>query len=395
MTPGTAAAVETFSADDAVRQSLARGPVGTALLQIERARTGSGGWDTAHAHIRRAVAGPVDAAEHAGLYYGAPALAFLLQAAADGNPRYRRARDTLDTHVLRLTRRRLTLAASRATRGEPTAFAEYDLFYGLTGIGTLLLRSHPDSEILADVLRYTVSLTRPRRENGVNLPGWWVTHDPDDTLPTPGGHANLGMAHGAAGLLALLALATAEGHLVDGQGEAIATLTSWFDQWRQDGADAPWWPQWITREDLRTGRPTQTSPGRVSWCYGTIGIARAQQLAALATHDQQRAQDAESTLAAALTDTQLDRISDLGLCHGLAGIYQTAYRAARDARSSAIGRRLPAIAARLAQHATASSVTGEQDSGLLTGTAGIALALESTRHVGPPRTGWDTCLLIA
>ncbi|CAO5179791.1 class I lanthipeptide synthase [Frankia sp. AiPs1] len=394
MIPAAAAAVETFSADDAIRQSLARGPAGTALLNIERARTGSGSWNTAQAHLRRAVAGPIDAAEHTGLYYGAPALAFLLQAAADGNPRYRSARDTLDTHVLRLTRRRLTLTARRAERGDPTTFAEYDLFYGLTGIGALLLRSHPDSEILADVLRYTVSLTRPRRENGVDLPGWWVAHDPDDTLPTPGGHANLGMAHGAAGLLALLALATARGCLVDGQDEAIATLTGWFDQWRQNGADSPWWPQWITREDLRTGRPTQTSPGRVSWCYGTIGIARAQQLAALATHDQRRAQDAEATLAAALTDTQLDRISDLGLCHGLAGIYQTAYRAARDARSSAIGRRLPAIATRLAQ-STASSTSSEQDSGLLTGAAGIALALESTRHVGPPRTGWDTCLLIA
>ncbi len=394
MTPG-AAAVETFSTDDAVRQSLARGPAGTALLHIERARTGSGSWGTAQAHIRRAVAGPVDAAEHTGLYYGAPALAFLLHAAADGHPRYRSARDTLDAHVLRLTRQRLTLAASRAERGEPTTFAEYDLFYGLTGIGALLLRSHPGSEILADVLRYTVSLTRPRRENGVDLPGWWVAHDPDDTLPTPGGHANLGMAHGAAGLLALLALATAGGHLVDGQDEAIATLTGWFDQWRQDGRDSPWWPQWITREDLRTGRPTQTSPGRVSWCYGTIGIAHAQQLAALATHDQRRAQDAENTLAAAVTDPQLDRTSDPGLCHGLAGIYQTAYRAARDARSSAIGRRLPAIATRLAQHAAASSASRAEDGGLLTGAAGVALALESTRHVGPPRTGWDTCLLIA
>ncbi|WP_018637357.1 lanthionine synthetase C family protein [Parafrankia elaeagni] len=393
MTPDEATSGTTLTADDAARQSLARGPVGTALLHIERARTGSGSWDIAHAHIRRAAAGPVEAGEHAGLYYGAPALAFLLRAAADGEPRYRRARDTLDDHVLRLARRRLTLAAGRAERGEPTTFAEYDLFYGLTGVAALLLRSHPDSEILAALLRYVISLTRPHHEDGVELPGWWVAHDPDPTLPTLGGHANLGMAHGAAGLLALLALATARGCLVDGQEEAIAALTGWFDRWRQDSADGSWWPQWITREDLHTGRPTQTGPGRVSWCYGTIGIARAQQLAALAIHDHRRAQDAENTLAAALTDTQLDRISDLGLCHGLAGIYQTAYRAACDARSSAIGRRLPAITTRLEQHATAPT-RREEDSGLLTGDAGIVLALESTRHVGPPRTGWDTCLLI-
>jgi hypothetical protein len=384
----------TLTIEDAARQSLARGTVGTALLHIERARVGSGRWDTARAHIRRALSGPVDAAEHASLYYGAPALAFMLHTAAEQQPVYQAARDTLDTHVRRLTRRRLMLAADRIARGEPTTFAEYDLFYGLTGIAALLLRQNPGDDLLADVLRYLVDLTRPRWEDGTELPGWWVAHDPDDALPTPGGHANLGMAHGAAGLLALLALATAKGCTVDGQPDAIATLTSWFDRWRQDGPDGPWWPQWIIREDLRTGRPAQPGPGRVSWCYGTVGIARAQHLAALATGDLRRSAEAEVTLATVLTDPQLDQITESGLCHGLAGVYQTAYRAAADARAPAVSRRLPAIAARLlAQHA-ASPEDRDEDGGLLTGGSGVALALETARHLEPPRTGWDTCLLV-
>ncbi len=394
MTPSDGTGAVTLTADDAARQSLARGTVGTALLHIERAWTGSGSWETAQTRIRRATAGPVDAAEHAGLYYGAPAVAFMLNAAADRHPRYRTACETLDEHVLRLTRQRLEHAAGRIERGEHTSFAEYDLFYGLTGIAALLLRRRPDSETLADVLRYVVGLTRPRREDGIELPGWWVAHDPDDALPTPGGHANLGMAHGAAGLLALLALATAHGLVVDGQDRAIAILTSWFDRWRRDGEYGPWWPQWITREDLRTGRTAQTDPGTPSWCYGTVGIARAQQLAALATHDHRRAGEAEDILAAVLTDAQLNRITEPGLCHGVAGIYQTAYRAARDARNPAIGRRLSSLATRLAQHAIPPG-NQDEDGGLLTGGIGVALALETTRHVGPPRTGWDTCLLIA
>jgi hypothetical protein len=191
---------------------LARGAVGTALLHIERAWTGSGTWNIAQAHIRRAAAGPVDAA-------------------------------------------RLVTAAARIGRGEPATFAEYDLFYGLTGLGALLLRRSPENDVLAGILRYVVSLTQPYRRGGVELPGWWVDHNPDEILPTPGGHANFGMAHGAAGLLALLALATARGCVVEGQRDAIAYLTGWFDQWRQDSADGPWWPQWVTREELRTGRP--------------------------------------------------------------------------------------------------------------------------------------------
>ncbi len=399
MTPGIDNGVDsalTLTAEEAAGQSLARGTAGTALLHIERAWTGSGTWEAAQTYIRRAAAGPVDAAEHAGLYYGAPAIAFMLHTASDRHPRYRAASEALDQHVLRLTRRRLATAAGRIERGEPATFSELDLFYGLTGIGALLLRRSPGStsagEVLAEILRYVVSLTGPRRQDGVELPGWWVAHDPDEILPTPGGHANFGMAHGAAGLLALLALATTYGCVVDGQDEAIAVLTGWFDRWRQESADGPWWPQWITRDELRTGRPTQPGPGRPSWCCGPVGIARAHQLTAIATDDPGRREAAEDALAANLTEAQLDRITEPGLCHGIAGVYQTAYRAARDARNPAIARRLPALAARLVKHA--GSLGDQDEGGLLTGGAGVALALETTRHTAPPRTGWDACLLI-
>ncbi|MFJ6677421.1 lanthionine synthetase C family protein [Actinosynnema sp. NPDC091369] len=383
----------TLTADEAAGQSLARGAAGTALLHIERAWTGSGSWETARSHIRQATGGPIDAAEHAGLYYGAPAIAFMLHTASDRHPRCRAACEALDEHVLRLAHRRLATAAGRIERGEATTFAEFDLFYGLTGIGALLVRHNPGRDVLAGILRYVVALTGPRHQDGVALPGWWVAHDPDEILPTPGGHANFGMAHGAAGLLALLALATTHGCVVDGQHEAIAVLNDWFDQWQQDSADGPWWPQWITREELRTGQPTQSAPGRSSWCYGTVGIARAQQLAAIATDDPRRQEAAEDALSASLTDTQLDRITEPGLCHGIAGVYQTAYRAARDARNPAIGQRLSALATRLARHAR--TLGDQADEGaLLTGGAGVGLALETTQHAEPPHTGWDSCLLI-
>lgn len=387
------ASTVTTTEDEAVNQSLARGAAGTALLHIERAATGSEDWGSAHARIRQATSGPVDGAEHAGLYYGAPATTFMLHTASTTQPRYRTACDTLYEHVLHLTRRRLTTALGRIDRGAPATFAEYDLFYGLTGIGALLLRRSPGSDILAGVLRYVVSLTRPRRQDGIELPGWWVDHDPDKLLPTPGGHANLGMAHGAAGLLALLALATSHGCAVDGQHEAIETLIGWFDRWQQDTSTGPWWPQWLTREELLSGRPTQPGPGRPSWCYGTVGIARAQQLAAIATNNQQRQDAAEAALAASLTDTQLDRITEPGLCHGIAGIYQTAHRAAHDARNPDIGRRLSELATRVTHHAD-SLIKQHGDAGLLTGHTGIALTLETCRHSAAPQTGWDACLLI-
>jgi hypothetical protein len=225
----------------------------------------------------------------------------------------------------------------------------------------------------------------------LHIPGWWVEHDPDPLYPTPGGHANLGMAHGAAGLLALLAHAARHGRRVAGQAEAIGWLCGWFDQWRQESAHGPWWPQWVTRDELRTGRLTHGCPERPSWCYGTPGIARALQLAAIATHDRAREALAEHALAACLTDPQRDRLTDPGICHGLAGLYQTAHRAAADTTNPVIAQQLPDLADLL----THAGHEGEgDDSGFLTGTTGVRLAQETIR-AGQTCTRWDACLLIA
>ncbi|GAA0956177.1 lanthionine synthetase C family protein [Actinocorallia libanotica] len=370
-------------------QSLANGAAGHALLHIERALQ-NGEWDKARTVIRQVVAEPVDSGVNAGLYYGAPAVAFVLNAAsADDRSRYSDASRTLDQHVKAAVERKLRHAAAAMRTGRPTAFADYDLFKGLTGFGVLLLTRAPGSEVLGKILTHLVRLVRPRTSDGLQVPGWWVDHHPDPTLPTPGGHANLGMAHGAAGILALLALASRAGRIIDGQQEAIESLADFFDQWRQDSSAGPWWPQWLTCDDLRSGALTShTHSGRPSWCYGAIGITRALQLAAEATGQKFRQEVAEEALAANLTDRHLDRLDTPGLCHGVAGVYQTAYRAARDARHPSIAERLPALAARL------TTLPDGDASGLLTGAAGIALAAETARRNVPPVSDWDRCLLI-
>ncbi|WP_238012188.1 lanthionine synthetase LanC family protein [Dactylosporangium sp. AC04546] len=148
---------------DAVRQSLATGTPGVALLHLERAMNGTGSWSEAHAHIRQTATGPVDGGVHAGLYYGTPAIAFLLHPAAAADERYQAAAATLDQHILRLTRRRLTAATDRMRHGDTATLGEYDLFYGLTGIGALLLHRMPGSDTFADLLQYLSRLTQRGR----------------------------------------------------------------------------------------------------------------------------------------------------------------------------------------------------------------------------------------
>lgn len=95
----TAAMPVTLTTAEAGAQSLASGTVGHALLAAEQAVNGAGDWATAHRLIQQTAA-RVDAALHTGLYYGAPAIAFLLHTTTvDGRDRYPAARQALDRHV--------------------------------------------------------------------------------------------------------------------------------------------------------------------------------------------------------------------------------------------------------------------------------------------------------
>jgi lantibiotic biosynthesis protein len=250
-------------------QSLPKGAAGTALLHIERALRGTGTWQTAHDWLQAATRYDISTADETALFIGAPCINFVLHAAcADGTDRYRRSRTQLDNAVTSLAHRRVDAALRRMQRHQLPQFAEYDLFYGLTGLGTLLLHYQPGHDALGRILAYLVRLaTEPIRLSDQTMPGWWVHHDPDSLAPTPGGHANFGLAHGISGVLALLALAMRTGITIDRHAEAMEHIGAWMDTWRQEGDSGPWWPQWITEGELRHGQPEPGGPYRPSWCY--------------------------------------------------------------------------------------------------------------------------------
>lgn len=353
-------------------QSLAEGSAGVALLHLE-----TGNWPAAYAALRQAAAGGVSVAEGASLFYGAPALAFVL--AATDHPGLAQATAITAQGAVTVTRRQLDAAHARIDRHEQPHFAEYDLIRGLTGLG-VVLRRVGDHDLLRQVLDYLVRLTEPQD----TLPGWWCWNGPERNQPTPtGGHANFGMAHGITGPLALLALTLRDGITVTGHTTAIIRICRWLDTWQQHTDGTTWWPQTITLTDLHRDTPTQEAPLRPSWCYGTPGIARAQQLAALALHDTDRQRLAEAAFTGCAIDpAQTIQLSDAGLCHGTAGFLATARRIAADALTP-----MPiAYVEDLHRHAT--TVVGEPP-GLLCGTAGRHLATAATAS-----TSWDACLLL-
>jgi lantibiotic biosynthesis protein len=131
---------------------------------------------------------------------------------------------------------------------------------------------------------------------------------------------------------------------------------------------------------------------RPSWCYGTPGLARAQQLAGLALGDPGRYRLAEQALAGCLADErQLAQLSDASLCHGLAGVLQTTWRVAADAQDPepfAMARLLTSLERHRVRHGPPS------DDGLLEGITGVQLARHTIAAGAPPASGWDACLLL-
>ena len=375
-------------------QSLSKGAVGIAVLHAALAGAGLAGWDRAQDWLSCAVREELSSGPGAGLWYGAPAVAFAMTTAARPGT-CQRAQAGLGTAVRRLTRTYLAAAQARMAAAARPARREYDLVNGLTGLGAYLLRQQPDSALMPEVLTYLVALTTPvaaADPAGTDAPGWWTADIPAGKPPERfhGGHADLGMAHGIGGPLALLALSMRHGVTVNGHADAIRRICAWLDSWRQDSPAGPWWPERVTRQELATGRCAQPGPRRPSWCYGTPGLARAQQLAglALADHDRQRA--AEHAMAGCLTDPgQLAQLTDPALCHGWAGVLLTAWHAAADAGTPDITSQLPMLTSALLQHAS-----GCGHPGLIEGSAGIALTLHTITSP-PPGTGWEACLLIS
>lgn len=347
-----------------------------------------------HAWLARATGEDLSAGPGSGLWFGAPAVAFALATAAPGQ--YPQAMTSLDDAVTQLVHARLQAARLRIAAAVRPALSEFDLVRGLTGLGAYLLRRDPHGDLIHRILAYLVALTEPLPADddaGLGAPGWW-TSDVPSGQPVHRfrcGHADLGMAHGISGPLALLALAMRQGIIVDGHSAAIDRICTWLDAWRHEAPAGPWWPERVSLAELRTGRSVHDGPVRPSWCYGTPGLARAQQLAGHALRDPARQESAEHALARCVADpVQLDRVNNPALCHGWAGVLATVWYAAADARSPDLRGHLPRLLDALLAHA--SDAPPGRLPGLIEGSAGIALTLHSlaTQTAG----GWPICLLL-
>ncbi len=286
------------------------------------------------------------------------------------------------------------LLASVSPRPWPLHF---DVINGLSGVGVYAAqRSRYDSgrALLREVARSLRELAEVD-ERGCR----WFTRP--ELLSDhqrgiyPGGQYNLGVAHGVPGPLAILATAHALGLDADANLAALAGGLRWLMSHVERDCSIPY----------AVGPNQRANQSRYAWCYGTPGIAGTLSMIGALAPVTGASEIAEAMLHAT---TRLDPaafgVFDAGLCHGSAGIaliYARAWHRADRPELAAAAvswldytlrlRRDGLGCAGYLAHQGADKWAPE--SGVLTGSAGIALSLLALATDVEP--DWDWLLLLS
>jgi lantibiotic biosynthesis protein len=388
--------------------SLGSGLAGTALLHARLssadprfASAAARHWTTAAVHAQRRAGG---------IYTGPGALAASLIIAVpylpDPGPHHdavARATGWLSKRALDITTQHQQQVSAGATG---TPWPVYDAVTGLAGIGRILLAAaatgHRQAEPGLQAALHTLTTMINARDG--DRPGWWLpaAAHPAGVTVHPSGAATTGMAHGIAGVVALLSAAGSAGWVVSGQITAIRQAAHWLLRWRDPCTGS--WPPYRSGDELDRPPAGPTTLGRRdAWCYGAPGIGAALALAGRALADPALAQTGQAAVAA-LADRPVHAWDVTGpvLCHGYAGVLQAAHRTsahavtaqAADAIAAAFDPSLPfAIPRDLSRMGRRH---GDRP-GFLTGATGAALALADHAQLPTPpvATVWDAILLLS
>lgn len=278
----------------------------------------------------------------------------------------------------------------------------YDLIGGLVGLGVYALERLPRPSA-ADCLGAVVDRLAELAEEGPEGTTWFTPPEQVGIWARsfhPEGHYNLGVAHGVPAVLPLLAAARRAGV----RAELSSSLL--------EGA-----VRWLLAQKDQTGSPScfstaiapglERTPARLAWCYGDAGIAAAFLAAARLAGRLDWEQEALAIARrAAERPIEGAGIRDAGLCHGafgLAHLFNRLHQATGDdlfAQTARVwireglrfhepGRGVAGFAAWDAREG--GDPTWRPDSGFLTGSAGIGLALLAAAT--PHEPAWDRVLL--
>lgn len=258
---------------------------------------------------------------------------------------------------------------------EDVPLEHHDLVSGLAGLGVYALERlpRPAARLALEGIVAQLGELAEHDEDGVR----WFTPahllPPEPRRRSPRGHWDLGMAHGAAGVVAVLARARAALALPAHDDHLLEGAVTWLLDQQLPPASGSRYGSWLAPEQA-------PRPARAAWCYGDPGVAAA----LLAAGRPQEALDLAR--AAAQRPAEQAGVVDGGLCHGAAGLLHVFNRLHQATGDGAL-----ADAAR--RWFEASLVLPTRETGFLEGHAGVGLALLAAATDVEP--AWDRILLLS
>lgn len=281
---------------------------------------------------------------------------------------------------------------------------DYDLVRGVGGLGVYALARLPRAAARRSLHRIVELLDDWAQRDGDRVT--WLTPPavlaPWQARAHPRGRYDLGMAHGVAGAIALLAALANAGVDEDRARSLASGAARWLLAQELAGTAGATLPDWFGPDG------DDRQPARSAWCYGDPGAAVALLAAARATGDAAWERRALAMARAASVRAPADAgVLDAGLCHGAAGlghIYNRLYQATGDA---ALGEAARTWLLRALDLRRAEGVAGfpaclrnpdgsrrwVDDPGLVTGATGVGLALLAAISDREPT--WDRMLLLS
>ena len=282
--------------------------------------------------------------------------------------------------------------------------SDYDLVSGLVGFGVYALERLPRPMAVECLKRIIDRLEELAKRSSKGI--CWFT-GPEllteyELERSPRGCYNLGLAHGLPGVIALLGAACAAGVARRKARTLLEGAVAWLEAQRLPRRSASNFPTHV-------GPGIKPAASRSAWCYGDPGIAAALFVAARSVAEpawERRA--VEIALNAAERPPDEAGVVDAGLCHGAAGlahIFNRMLQATGEKRLGEAARywfrrtlefRRPGkgIAGFMAWGPGKNrKLTWVTDPGILTGAAGIALALLAAAT--PIEPEWDRMLLVS
>ncbi len=286
---------------------------------------------------------------------------------------------------------------------------KFDLWEGCVGLGVYALERlpYPGAKKFLELLINRLDQLSTHSDQGI---AWFTIPETirRKTQPTfSGGYYDLGVAHGAPGVISFLSRVHTLGISQDITGKLLDGAVSWLLAQQREHHDGSIFPQFILTPDNKP----QTS-GTFGFCHGDLGLAAALASAAECTGESswkaKAIEAAHASIKYLKNSSFTAPFTNPHLCHGTAGhghlfnrLYQTTgveifkeearkwFRHTLDIRKPGIG-----IAGYSKYGLNEDGERSElYDPGFIQGAAGIGLALLSA--ITDMEPGWDRLMLVS